>query len=156
VQPDPIADWRRIGGGYRAGHIGRWIFVAIFVDGPCSVKAEHSPPCDTDAVTRNDNQDERASGKAGAIDDDLLAGLSKLLEKLEKGASLAAGAGFDPHLGQSRRQRDDEKQNSTKSAPHWDIVLAAQGDTMKEFLCTIPREAIEVLVAGRRQAGGPP
>ena len=99
MSPDPISDQPGIGGGHHTRRLRRRIFAAVLVDGPCGVKAEHRSPRDADAAARNNNENERAGGKAGAVDDDALAGLPQLLEKLDKRAGLASRAGFDPHLG---------------------------------------------------------
>ena len=99
MSPDPISDRRGIGSGHHARRLRRWIFAAVLVDGPCGVKAEHRSPRDADAAARNNNENERAGGKAGTVDDDALAGPAQLLEKLDKRPGLASRAGFDPHLG---------------------------------------------------------
>lgn len=124
MSSDPIADRRRIGSRDDARRLGRGIFPAILIDQSCGVKSKQSSPRDADAAARDDDQDERAGGEAWTVNDDALAGLPKLFEKLDKGAGLASRAGFDPHLGQRGPQRNGEKQNGAKSAePHWDILI---------------------------------
>ena len=110
VQLDPIADRRGIGGGHHARHLRCGIFTAVLVDGLCSVKAEYRSLRYADTAARHDDQDERAGGKAGTVDDDALAGLPKLLEKLDKGVRLPPGlasirTSADTGVNETRRNR---------------------------------------------------
>lgn len=116
MSSDPIANRRWIGGGYRTRHIRRGVFATILVDGLCSVKTEQSSRRDADAASRDDDENERAGGKARTIDDNALVRLAQRLKEMDEGCRLAAGAGFNPHLGRRGHERDDKEKNGAQSA----------------------------------------
>jgi hypothetical protein len=72
------------------------------IDGLCRVEAEHRTRRHADAASRHDDENERAGGKARAVDDHALMTLAQRLEEIDEGRRLAAGAAFDPHLGRGR------------------------------------------------------
>jgi hypothetical protein len=117
---DPIADRRWIGCGDNPGGLLRFgrVLPAIDVHDPRCMEAKDCPAGDTDSALRKGDQDQRAGGKTGAVNDNSLPGLPQRLKQPEKRNRVTAGARFYPHVGHSEIQGAKQYQDTIKKSPH--------------------------------------
>ena len=89
---DPVAHRAGIGLQHQLRSLRLGIDPAAAIDRAGGMEAEHGAARDADALARHDAQHQRAGGQAGAVDHHALAGGAHLVEEIDEGADLPAGA----------------------------------------------------------------
>ena len=115
---DPGADVCRIGGGDGARRLAGGVGATRLVDQSGSMEAEHRPPGDADAVTRNCAQHQGTGREAWSVDDNPFAGLAELRKKPQIAPDRATSARQDAHLGKGWGYGDEAHNHGDENASH--------------------------------------
>jgi hypothetical protein len=94
---DPFANLLRIVVHQKIGPLPAGHLMAGSVGHPGGMKTEPRARRHAKVVARNDAQDHGAGRKAGAVNNDVLAGFAQVFQFVEVGADLAAGIGGDAY-----------------------------------------------------------